>query len=167
MKISTICYVCFVASLANAMAQQSTPVVTTTAMPTPISSPATSPIASQHQGRLVVSDGTPMPSATAGVTTTSTTAKQPTEMAEPTLIPAPSAPPGTRSRPSVKRGQFESLAKKFNPHKVQPMPSTSPSSASTPAGSPAGKLSKQERGESKHERKGGSESAAPSPSATP
>lgn len=148
MKISTVCYVCFVASLINAMAQQSTPVVTTTAMPTPISSPATSPIASQHQGRPVVSDGTPMPSATAGVTTTST-------------------PAGTRSRPSLKRGQFESMAKKFNPHKVQPMPSTSPSSASTSVSSPAGTLSKQERGESKHERKGGSESAAPSPSATP
>jgi hypothetical protein len=167
MKISSVCYACFLALLANAIAQQPTPVVTATATSTPASSPATSPIASQRRGRLLVPDGTPTPSAPAAVTTTSTPTQRPAEIVEPTLIPTRPAPPGSRSQQPVKRGQFESMAQKFNPHKVQPMPSKSPSSASTPSLSPAGKPSKPEKRELKDEGKRGSESAVPSPSATP
>jgi hypothetical protein len=167
MKISSACYACFLALLANAIAQQPTPVVTTAATSAPTSSPATSPIASQRQGRLLVPDVTPNPSGTAGVTTTSTPAQQPAEIVEPTLIPARPAPPSSRSQQPLKRGQFESMAQKFNPHKVQPMPSMSPSSASTPSLSSAGKPSKPEKRELKDDGKRGPASAVSSPSATP
>lgn len=138
-----------------------------------------SPTVSQRRGRLLLPPGTPTPSVSPAATTTPTPVKQPTAIEEPTLIPAPSAPPESGSQKPPKRGQFKSQAQKFNPRKVQPMPSASapahPTSTSSPAATltPADKVTKQEKKEQrreqrkdlKRERKEGSENA--SPSATP
>jgi hypothetical protein len=129
MKVSLVCCACFLASLAAAIAQQPTPAATET----------------------------PTASGPAAVNPTSTPAKPLTETAEPKVTPAPSASPGG-SQLSVKDRKFESMAQKFHPNKVQPMPS---SSASKPSGSPAGTTGKQEKEKLKHE------SAIPSPSTTP
>jgi hypothetical protein len=83
------------------------------------------------------------------------------------------------------RGHFKSQAKKFNPSKVETMPSGPPSPSGTStlspgsdsgySPSPAGNLTKQEkkeqkreeRKELKRERREGLESTSPSPSITP
>jgi hypothetical protein len=149
----------------------------------PVSSVSASPSVSQRRGRLLVPPGTPTPNVSPVATMTPAPVKRPTAIVEPTLIPAPSAPPVSRSQNPPTRGQFKSQAQKFNPRKVEPMPSasasapatstSSPLTTSPSASSPAGELTKQEkkeqkreeRKELKRERKEGLESA--SPSATP
>jgi Family of unknown function (DUF6600) len=157
-----------------------------TATSTPLSSASASPTVSQRRGRLLLPAGTPTPSASTAVPTTPTPFKRPTPIEEPTLIPAPSAPTGGgESQQPMTRGQFKSQAKKFNPRKVEPLPSGSPAPAATSISSPgtdsgsspspAGKLAKQEkkeqkreeRQELKRERREGFENSSPAPSATP
>jgi hypothetical protein len=159
-------------------------VMTPRSLPTSISSASVSPTASQRRGRLMLPAGTPTPRASAAATATPTPTKRPTVIEEPTLIPAPSTPPGNESQKPPARGEFKSQAQKFNPRKVQPMPSasasapatstTSPATTSTPASSTE-KLTKQEqkeqkgeeRKELKRERKEGLPKASPSPSSAP
>jgi uncharacterized protein DUF6600 len=130
-------------------AQTTTPIATSTPKPAMIprsvvtSSPSpsvpASPTASQRRGRLLVPPGTPTPNASAAVTMTPTPSKQPTAIEEPTLIPAPSAPPGSgQSQQPMERGKFKSQAQKFNPRKVEPMPSGSPSSNPESSPKPTG-----------------------------
>src|SRR6202162_3282387 len=174
--------------------QTTTPVATSTPKPAMIprsvvtSSPSpsapASPTASQRRGRLLVPRGPPTPSVSPASTMTPTPSKRPTAIEEPTLIPAPSAPPGSgQSQQPMGRGKFKSQAQKFNPRKVQPMPSASasatassapsPATTSTPSVSPSGNPTKQEKKEQKREErkelKGErkAENAVPSPSVSP
>lgn len=94
---------------------------------TPIFSASVSPTAAQRRGRLLVPPGAPTTSATAAATAIPTPIKRPTAIEEPTQIPAPSASSGDESQKPPARGQFKSQAQKFNPRKVQPMPSVSAS----------------------------------------
>jgi hypothetical protein len=121
----------------------SSPSAPTPAMPprdVTASSPASSdsPTASQRRGRLLLPPGTPTPSVSVAATPIPTPVKRPTAIEEPTLIPAPSAPPHSGSQRPPAPGQFKSQAQKFNPRKVEPMPSASPSTSATASASPKG-----------------------------
>ena len=135
-------------SMTASPAQTSAPVAAST--PTPMTTPprvgttspvsSLSPTASQRRGRLLLPSGTPTPSASStAAAVTPTPIRRPTAIEEPTLIPAPSVPPGSESQqPPSRGGQFKSQAKKFNPRKVEPMPSVSPSTTpETPQSKPA------------------------------
>ena len=173
---------------------------TAAAASTPVSSPSASvaPSASQRRGRLLVPSATPAPRMTPGATPPPNTANSPVASGTvpQTRITAP--PEGsplvpTGSPEGETRGKFKSQAQKFQPRKVEPMPSASPSAAATVApakaaapestSSPAPSASssnapaekfrthegkeqeREERRELKRERREGL--ASPSPSATP
>jgi hypothetical protein len=133
MKISSVCYGCLIASLTVAVAQQPTPAVSSTP--------------SQHRGRLLVPPGTPTASPSAAPSTSPKPIKEPMPTEEPTLIPVPAPTLSGQSQEPISRGKFKSQAKKFNPRKVEPMPSASASA--TPTGSPAARATKQEKKEQK------------------
>ncbi|HZR78827.1 MAG TPA: hypothetical protein VFA58_06430, partial [Chthoniobacterales bacterium] len=177
------------------------PSATPSASAASVLSPATSPTASQRRGRLIVPNGlrsprplpsvTPSPQSNASAIPQGSVTATETPVADkvpssPTMIPprgSPIAPAVSASQGPMKSGQFKSQAKRFDPGKVQPMPSESPSprETSTPAQksspgattTPEEKLTKQEkkeqrreeRREMRHERKAGNQS--PSPTATP
>lgn len=145
MKISSVCYGCLIASLTTAVAQQPTPVM--------------SPTPSQHRGRLLVPPGTPTASPTAAASTSPKPIKEPMPTEEPTLIPVPAPTLPGQSHEPMSRGKFKSQAKRFNPRKVEPMPSASV----TPTGSPAAKATKQEKKEQKPMKSERKPSPSPSP----
>jgi hypothetical protein len=163
--------------------QSPTPAATST--PTSSASPLST--ASQRRGRLLVPSATPPPRTTPSATPKPTASNSPTasDTVSSTQIPAPSASPAVTSGAIQERspqGKFKSQAQKFQPRKIEPMPSASPSpavtstsspnSTSTPLSSPGAKLIKQEkkeqkreeRKELKRERTEGFENASPSPS---
>jgi hypothetical protein len=171
----------------SAAAEQSAPPLATS---TPISSASASPTASQRGGRLPVPSATPAPRTTPIATPklAASTLPAASETVPSTQIPAPSASPAATGGATPERlpqGKFKSQAQKFQPRKIEPMPSASPSAtvtsgsppnaASTSLSSPGAKLTKQEKKEQKREekkelkreRKEGFESASPAPSPTP
>ncbi|PYL55399.1 MAG: hypothetical protein DMF29_02730 [Verrucomicrobia bacterium] len=160
----------------SATAEQSaTPVATST----PAASASVAPTASQRRGRLLVPSATPKPAASNSPVASDTVPS--TQITPP---PASPASTGAAMQQKSPEGKFKSQAQKFQPRKVEPMPSASPSAtvtstsspginaASSPATSPAEKLTKQEKKEQKREekkelkreRKEGFENASPSPS---
>jgi hypothetical protein len=164
------------------------PKLTPFARATPASSAAVSPTASQRRGRLLLPSATPSPRiAPSGVSKpvapsspTSSDTIPSTETTSPSA--SPTATPSAVSQQQTPQGKFKSQAQKFNPRKIEPMPSASPSatvrSTSSPSAastSPAEKLTKpekqeqarEEKKELKRERREGFEGASPSPSATP
>jgi hypothetical protein len=167
--------------------QSPTPAATST----PTSSASPLPTASQRRGRLLVPNATPGPRTTPNATPKPAESTSPaaSDTVPSTQIPSPAATGGATQERSP-QGKFKSQAQKFQPRKIEPMPSASPSptvtststsssnATSTPATSPAGKLTKQEKKEQKREekqelkreRKEGSEtsaSATPSPQSSP
>jgi hypothetical protein len=171
----------------SAAAEQSATALVTS---TPILSASASPTASQRRGRLPVPGATPAPRTTP-IATPKPAASTPlaaSETVSSTQIPALSAsPPATGGATQERSPQwkFKSQAQKFQPRKIEPMPSTSPSATVTPASPPnaastslssqGAKVNKQEKKEQKREekkelrreRKEGFESASPAPSPTP
>lgn len=171
----------------SAAAEQSATALVTS---TPISSGSASPTALQRRGRLPVPGATPAPRTTPIATPKPAASTSPaaSDTVPSTQIPGPSASPaktvGATEERSPQR-KFESQAQKFQPRKIEPMPSVSPSPTvtsasspnvpSTPLSSPGAKLTKQEKKgqqreekkELKRERKEGFESASPAPSPTP
>ena len=161
------------------------PTSTPFARATPASSAPISPTASQRRGRLLVPSATPSPRIVPSATPRPAAQRSPTpsETIPSTQITPPSASQtatNPASQQQAPQGKFKSQAQRFNPRKIEPMPSASPSatvgSTSSPnaaSTSPAEKLTKQENKEQqreqkkelKRERREGSESA--SPSATP
>ena len=161
------------------------PTSTPFARATPASSAAISPTASQRRGRLLVPSATPSPRIAPSATPRPAAQRSPTpsDTIPSTQITPPSASQtatNAASQQQAPQGKFKSQAQRFNPRKIEPMPSASPSatvgSTSSPnaaSTSPAEKLTKQENKEQqreekkelKRERREGSESA--SPSATP
>src|ERR1700737_128733 len=144
--------------------QSPTPAATST----PTSSSYSLPTASQRRGRLLVPSATPPQRTTPSATPipAASSSPTPTDTISSTQIPAPSASPASTGAAMQERspqGKFKSQAQKFQPRRVEPMPSASPSStvtstaspneASTPSSSPAGKLAKQEKKEQKREEK--------------
>ncbi|HXP35306.1 MAG TPA: DUF6600 domain-containing protein [Chthoniobacterales bacterium] len=169
--------------------QSPTPAATST----PTSSASPLPTASQRRGRLLVPSATPPQRTTPSATPipAASSSPTPTDTISSTQIPAPSASPASTGAAMQERspqGKFKSQAQKFQPRRVEPMPSASPSStvtstsspnvASTPSSSPNEKLTKQERKEQKREEKRElrrerreaaqqGEDASPSPWSTP
>jgi hypothetical protein len=172
----------------SAAAEQSATALVTS---TPIlsASASASPTASQRRGRLPVPGATPAPRTTPIATPKPAASTSPaaSDTVPSTQIPARSASPAATGGAIQERspqGKFKSQAQKFQPRKLEPMPSVSPSptvtasspnTASTPLSSPGAKLTKQEKKEQqreekkelKRERKEGLESASPAPSPTP
>jgi hypothetical protein len=172
----------------SAAAEQSATALVTS---TPIlsASASASPTASQRRGRLPVPGATPAPRTTPIATPKPAASTSPaaSDTVPSTQIPARSASPAATGGGIQERspqGKFKSQAQKFQPRKLEPMPSVSPSptvtasspnTASTPLSSPGAKLTKQEKKEQqreekkelKRERKEGLESASPAPSPTP
>lgn len=176
------------------------PSATAVATSPPVSSPAVSATASQRRGRLLVPSATPLPRTTPVATPRPSAANSPvaSDTVPQTRVTAP--PEGSPLVPggspqTETKGKFKSQAQKFQPRKVEPMPSAlaspnattssagasregesslSPSAASTSSTAPGEKLTKQEKKEQKREekremkreRKEGNAPAA-SPSATP
>jgi Family of unknown function (DUF6600) len=103
----------------------STP-VTASATSAPISSASASPTASQRRGRLLVPSATPQPTAANSPAAGDTISPIP-------LTPPPEGLPAGSPQQGKTRGKFESQMHKYNPRRIEPMPS--PSVALTPEAS--------------------------------
>ena len=100
-----------------------------TASATPISSAPVSPTASQRRGRLLVPSATPK---SAPANSASPVDTIPPTQFTPPPNESPISPAGS-PQPGKPRGKFESQMQKYNPRKIEPMPS--PSAMLTPEAS--------------------------------
>ncbi|HEX4638387.1 MAG TPA: DUF6600 domain-containing protein [Chthoniobacterales bacterium] len=127
------------ATPAPTMMPHRAPTAAPSATAAPISSPAVSPTASQRRGRLLVPTVTASPRASATVSAPPRSAPsvtpQPTAANSPiasdtvpshAMTPAPERTPLVQTQsPPEPRGKFKSQGQKFQPRKVEPMPSAS------------------------------------------
>jgi hypothetical protein len=124
----------------SAAAEQST---TPFATSTPVASASVAPTASQRRGRLLVPSATPpartMPSATPKPAASNSPVASDT-VPSTQITPPPTAPTSTGAAmpPTSPEGKFKSQAQKFQPRKVEPMPSVSPSATGQSSAQPKG-----------------------------
>ena len=148
-----------------------TPVTTASAIRIVVPSASGAPTASHRRGRLLVPNTTPSPPTPPSATPRPKAADSPVvsdtvPSTEITPLPQASALVPTGSpQGELARGHFKSQAQRFQPRKVEPMPSASPSPRATSATlvpaaaiastTPGGNLTKQEKKEQKLEEKNG------------